>query len=1622
MRCLGKVGTIFKLMLLVIFMGTGVKGNAQLLQWNTFGNAGTETTEPSVFNDPNISSANLTQGTITATANGNRFGGSGWFNTGNTAAGNTLAEAVAGNDYIQFIVTPNSGFSFTATSFVFSWDHSATGPSSLTLRSSNDGFVSDLGTVTGLAASITSGNTITISGLTNITAATTFRLYGYGATGTGGTGGFDVASNLVNIQLNGTTTSTTPVTPIKLTITSISPTTPAPSTTFSATVQAQDGTNAVGNVSANTDFTLTTNGNAGTIGGTVTGTILAGTGSVIVSGITLSTAGTGVTLTATRTAGDALTPGISAPFNVAVNSSATDYFRSNVTTGDWATPASWQSSTSSGGPWNTATLAPTSSASGINIQATHTINITNAQTINNTVVNGILTMLNGGVNAGSITLANNGSVDELTVNNGGIFKIVSSSATYASAINYNTVSGNILVNTGGIISIGDGAGGHSAGGYAGFGLENSSFVKWSDGAILEWNSTNVQTLSTSAVTYFPSNAAGVKSIIRISKTMGGTFGAGAGNYTVINGILEINANTTIQGAGTKTFRDGIKGTATFTLASTLGTTTISGIGAILGGTSLTLIINQTLNVSNGIEVPLGASVLLSNTSIANITKAGGSFLVNGSIDITDRTISNTSGDVTINGILKTSHLSGLYNPGNIASGSIFLNAGSTIEYNAASGIQSITGTTVLGQSYYNITFSGAGGTKTPINLVNVNTLGTVKITGGTNVNFTSYNIGSVAANTTAFIMDGTGVLTLGTAGSLPLMDGIYTLTSGIVRYAGTSQTIRSKSYQNIEVTGTGVGNSSGNITLNANGTFNVKNTGVGTGGTFSINDNAITCPSGGGTVTVENSATFKTGNNEGFSGFAATFTNNSSIHSNILASNIILAAGSTVDYAGTSAQKISNQIPYQNFAISATAAVNKIAPGSSDGDLIIKGNITKGTGATFLHNNGTVSLEGTSAQTYTATDGGMEFYTLVNKNTSGTGFNVNNNLGVVNQFILSPTGRTASSVVTFGAGNINLRSSSSQTANIPDLGTTNTPTINYTGIGRFQIERYLPFVKSWRLLAAPIVQEGLTITDAWREGGSAVSNGYGTQITGPSPASTGMDEITPRGSMKWYNKATNTYTEVLNTADPIAKPQGYYVFVRGDRAQNVAGAGSTTNLRMKGKILTGAQTFSALVPTGAFDGFESVGNPYPSQINYKTVSKTNLEPAYTVWNPNGGFYGVGRFVQYVSTTGLNGDYVNGGNTVNTIESGQAFFIQSAVGVAGGITINESDKSTGSNTVSRNETENKTGVTVPTLEVNLHEVVTSDSANFLDHVVLNFDDSYSNSFDGNDVRKFMNSTDNLAIKMGIRNLILERRTPLTIADTIYLSLTNTRIASYHFKIDPSVLGNLPLNAFLLDKFLMKETPVSLTSVTTVPFSITSDAASKVADRFKIVFRQGAAGPLPGTFTGIAAEVNIDKTNTIKWFVSNEVNLTAYVIERSANNVGFDEIGSRALAGNTTYSFIDANPLAALNYYRVKATATNGQVRYSAIVKLSNADTKPGFTIQPNPVINKTLHVNFKNMEGLYSIRLTSKQGATVLSKQITIAAGSQTKSIELGNAVAAGVYDVLLVDAKGKQTIQAIFVQ
>jgi hypothetical protein len=329
----------------LIVAGFFTSVQAQLLQWNTFGNAGTETTEPSIFNDPNLSGVtNLTLGTITPAANGNRFGGSGWFDAGNTPAGNTLAEAVAGNDYIQFIVTPNAGFSFTPTSFVFVWDRSATGPANVALRSSADGFASNLGTVTGITAGAFATNTITISGLTALTTATTFRLYGYQATGTGGTGGFDeTGASAINVTLNGTTAATASSV-ITVTPTSLSGFTAAPGVPSAEQTYTVGGTGLTNDIviapPSGFEISLTTGAGFVPFPGSITLTQTAGTVATTTIYVRMNSAVIGTNMgNITHTSAGSNNPTVALNGNV-VPLIPIAYVWIGLN-GDWQVPANW---------------------------------------------------------------------------------------------------------------------------------------------------------------------------------------------------------------------------------------------------------------------------------------------------------------------------------------------------------------------------------------------------------------------------------------------------------------------------------------------------------------------------------------------------------------------------------------------------------------------------------------------------------------------------------------------------------------------------------------------------------------------------------------------------------------------------------------------------------------------------------------------------------------------------------------------------------------------------------------------------------------------------------------------------------------------------------------------------------------------------------------------------------------------------------------------------------------------------------------------------------------------------------------------------------------------------------
>ncbi len=612
----------------------------------------------------------------------------------------------------------------------------------------------------------------------------------------------------------------------------------------------------------------------------------------------------------------------------------------------------------------------------------------------------------------------------------------------------------------------------------------------------------------------------------------------------------------------------------------------------------------------------------------------------------------------------------------------------------------------------------------------------------------------------------------------------------------------------------------------------------------------------------------------------------------------------------------------------------------------------------------------------------------------------------------------ANTTMALGIFNDTLKSNSQTTAYVSSLPTT--AAITY-GTGGFVVERHLAAYKSWRLLATPVdIATSPSISAAWREGNSAFSaTGYGTQITGPQGPSTAsnsavLDVYTQRGSIKSYDAESNNYIEVTNAnTTKIANIAGYYVFVRGDRSVGVTGTTSATNLRIKGKIRTGDQTFT--VPANKF---ASIGNPFASRIDFRTIYNSTISPSYYVWNPNpaGTFYNAGKYQVYVNYG--DGNYRLGGPTGpirNYIESGQAVFIQSITG--GSITVKESDKFGGSSLVSRGAEAQREGVNNSALEINLLTKDGNGEEVLADAAVINFDGAYNNGLDNNDVRKIVNSSDNLSIRNGSINLVLESRSKLNATDTIFLNLSNTRIGNYSFSINPSLLVYPTLQAFIVDKFLQTETEVSLSEVTNYAFATTSAATSRAGDRFMIIFKTVS----PAVFTSIKASRQENNSVAATWYMANENNINFYEVERSIDGINFKTIDTQMPTannmGNPYYTYTDATAPKEMVWYRVKANTITGTIFYSdkANAKAVEVNTKNGISIYPNPVVDGTINLYFNNKaKGKYSISVFDNNGMLVTTTAADVQNNASVKRIKINSA--AGTYRVTVKDAQGNSVV------
>ena len=1258
------------------------------------------------------------------------------------------------------------------------------------------------------------------------------------------------------------------------------------------------------------------------------------------------------------------------------------YYRSRQT-GNWSVSSSWEFSYDNTN-WNNASSPPTKDADKILIQAGHTIIVNSPVSLDQTTISGTMQLQTGGILA-----INDGTGDDITILENGILQITSTDDYVNSVMLSNNANFNIATN--GKIEIGDGNS-FTGNGYENFATSLNNV--WNDRAIYEYNNNGIFQIAD--LTYFPNSPSTDIPIFRVIKA-NGTAAVGYPKEFHLNGLLEFLTDINFSGSGKKYFRNGIHGNGTITTTGS-GKIYLENQNSVLDGAPMNLILSAVMDLAPQTIVPIGANVTISGANLNN-NVAGNVFTINGTLDVTDQGIKNTNGKIILNGIFRTKIEGGFSGSGSsIVSGNIIVNPGSNIEL-YANGAQSLNAR----NDFSNIIFSGSG-TKTPNGPFSPSGTITIKddaifdCTG----NINGINIGNDNTNLT---MTGNSRLIVSTYGPNPKMGGIYNLSGGVIEFRGlngTAQNIRSKNYQNIEVTGNNVLMSDGNIWLNTNGTFTVKN-----GGVFSINDNTIRgIGDATQTIIVESGGVFKCGTNMGFNGAAITSIpiKSSSINEDI--KNIILQPGSTVDYTRNGDQPITNAngLVYQNLVISGTG--NKIAPTD---DLTIKGNLSKTSIATFLHNNGTVIFNSTIPQNYSSASPQVIFNNLTNKNTSG--LNINDSLSVYKHLMFENN-----SVIKLNA-DISLLSSKVQTASIGRFGIN--AKINY-GLGRFIIERYINtntlnggHPKSWQLISTPAFGE--TIFDTWQEKGNKAISGYGTWITDKTGTANGFDATSAAPSIKYFDALSDSYVGIPGTYINLENEKGYMIFIRGDRnATSISSPATPTVLRTRGKIYT--PDFLPPVSTVSPGKFQSIGNPYASVIDFSTIYSSNIGSYYTAWDPTlGGNYGVGGYQTISEATGYKpvpGNSVNYNSSVDYkyIQSGQSFFVFNNTASLGSVSFSEDCKMSGNNYLVTRKGEQANGI--------LFANLISQNDILIDGNAVSFSSKFSNKIDSYDALKFLTAAPMFCLKRSEKLLSVEARNEIAFSDTIFYSLGNLSKQPYKLSF---ISENIKpgFRAVLIDAFLKTETYLSLTDTSIVPFIVTDDKNSAGPNRFYLIFR--AATPLDISFLSMNAypkEGNV----LIAWKTENENEVKNYGVEYSPDGINFSEIGS-VIAKNekeNNYEFFHLLPSAGNNFYRIRINKINGEVEYKRVLKVWMPESKSSIGVFPNPIQNGIITLKFNNQSsGKYVLSLFNSMGQKIFSNEIFFKEGGRLEPVSPGKGFIRGIYNLEIVNPKGKRTILKI---
>lgn len=764
-----------------------------------------------------------------------------------------------------------------------------------------------------------------------------------------------------------------------------------------------------------------------------------------------------------------------------------------------------------------------------------------------------------------------------------------------------------------------------------------------------------------------------------------------------------------------------------------------------------------------------------------------------------------------------------------------------------------------------------------------------------------------------------------------------------------------------------------------------------------------------------------TGSNQTFSNFVwntPALTGSPSLLSGFNTTNLtVTSTGSgTLNLASTGGATIITG----NYTQTAGNVIANKTSGTQS--LFVAGNFLV-NGGSFALGNGTVNVtfNGTSAQSLSNSGAAIEFQNIA---FFGSGTKTLSS----GSFSLATTGvLTMNPNTTLDAnGNLTILSNASSSGTIASIPSSSEIKGNVT------VQRYITGGttnhRTYRMLSSPIYDNGASGDRKYSflqfNDDMIISGGAGFYPTPNNTPSAWTYDASVVGDK--YIPIPN-----LNTSIPVG--QGAYLFYRGDKVNNLENK-VTPPYAIPESI---AMTFTGVlnqqsVGLSLQTGFNLVGNPYASSIDWNSagVVKTNLQNnIIRIWDPVSRNYAT-----------YNGDTGVPSGMDNIIPAGQGFFVQSNAG--GSLGFEESAK-IGSQPlqllmsvpVGQDLTLHKIGTSgaalmagpsqnitaTPRTEVRL-ALKKSDLTYKVETAVilqqgrnadyqLGDDVNYITSAGEYGTKVFLSSFSSNNNKLAINYL-----PEVGVTSQVKIDL-DSRNADGNYSLQVNI-KDLPAGylAKLNDSFLSTSNVVQDGDIHS--FSITaSQPASVGADRFSLSFE--APTTLPVTYNSFNV-AKVSEGVLVKWSTQTETNNNRFEVQRASDDKAFVKLHTELAKGNnSSYSFIDKNPLLGNNYYRlVQIDNDNKQTPNVPQVINYTGELNGGndiVSVFPNPVVAKfTVKYNGALKANQQTLRIVNTTGQVLLTKTVNKAELINGYDINIPS-YATGVY-VVEVYESGNQRI------